>query len=154
MDNETHGFIEDMGQLFAGWGLPRNTGRIWGYLLLGREPAGLDRIAGDLGIAKSGVSVGARQLVQLGLARGIGERGSRRLLYEALPELEAIFAARNAGAVALHQALRRGARVAPDGMGKERLNEMADMTQELIDMIPNLLRQLREGRESRARRRP
>src|ERR1041385_3261277 len=90
MNNEMHAFIEDMGQLMAGWGLPRNTGRIWGYLLLRSEAAGLDRIAGDLGIAKSGVSVGARQLVQLGLARGLGERGSRRLLYEALPELEAI----------------------------------------------------------------
>lgn len=153
MNNEMHAFVDDMGQLFAGWGLPRNTGRIWGHLLLRSEPARLDRIAGDLGIAKSGVSVGTRQLVQLGLARGIGERGSRRLLYEALPELEAIFAARNAGAIALQQALRRGARAAPDGAGRERLNDMADMTQELMDLVPTLLGQLREQRESRARRR-
>ncbi|HXM55105.1 MAG TPA: ArsR family transcriptional regulator [Candidatus Dormibacteraeota bacterium] len=148
-----HGFVEDVGQLFAGWGLARNTGRIWGYLLLRNEPAGLDRIAGDLGIAKSGVSVGARQLVQLGLARGIGERGSRRLLYEALPELEAIFAARNASVIALHQTLRRGALAAADGVGRERLTDMAEMTQELMDLIPNLLQQLRQNRESRARRR-
>ena len=59
-------FIEDMGQLMVGWGIPRNTGRIYAYLLLQREPATLDDIAGELHIAKSGASVAARQLAQLG----------------------------------------------------------------------------------------
>lgn len=44
-----------------------------------------------------------RQLVQLGLTRRIGERGSRRLLYKALSDLEGIFAAPNAGRMALRQ---------------------------------------------------
>src|ERR1039458_3695257 len=47
-------FIDDMGQLIPGWGIPRNTGRIYAYLLLQRELATLDDIAADLGIAKSG----------------------------------------------------------------------------------------------------
>jgi DNA-binding transcriptional regulator GbsR (MarR family) len=151
MTSEQHAFIEDMGQLMAGWGLPRNTGRIWAYLLLGSEPASLDQIAGDLAIAKSGVSVGSRQLVQLGLARGIGERGSRRLLYESLQDLEAIFAARNTSLVAFLQRLRQGAQAAPDGHGRERLAEMAETVQEFVDEVPALLVRLRETRARRRR---
>jgi DNA-binding transcriptional regulator GbsR (MarR family) len=147
MDTEQHAFVEDMGQLMAGWAIPRNTGRIWGYLLLQSGPAGLDQIAGDLEMAKSGVSVATRQLVQLGLARGIRERGSRRLLYEALYDLQGIFAARNAGVIALHQALHRGAEAAPEGAGRKRLARMGDMLQEFVDMAPTLLRQLAEMRD-------
>ncbi len=66
------GFIEDMGQHMTGWGLARTTGRIYAYLLLQSEPVGLDRLAADLGIAKSGASVGARQLVAFGMARAVG----------------------------------------------------------------------------------
>ncbi|MGI8564392.1 MAG: GbsR/MarR family transcriptional regulator [Candidatus Dormibacter sp.] len=148
MTAEQHAFVEDMGQLMTGWGIARNTGRIWGYLLLHQRPANLDEIAGELEIAKSGVSVATRQLVQLGLARGIGERGSRRLLYEALSDLEGIFAARNAGLMALLQTLRQGAEAAAAGVGKERLSAMATMVQEFVDMVPTLLRQLREMRDT------
>jgi len=137
----------------AGWGLPPNTGRIWAYLLLQTGPASLDEIAGELGIAKSGVSVGSRQLVQLGLARGMGERGSRRLRYEALHNLEAIFAARNASLVTFLERLRQGTGVAPPGVARERLAEMADMVQALADEVPAFLQRLREMRQENERRR-
>ncbi len=150
---DQHAFVEDMGQLMTRWGIARNTGRIWGYLLLRQGPASLDAIATELEIAKSGVSVATRQLVQLGLARGLGERGSRRLLYEALSDLEGIFAARNAGVIALHQTLQQGADAAPEGAGRERLAAMADMVQEFVDVAPTLLRQLREMRDTPERRR-
>ncbi len=153
MTTEQDAFVEDMGQLMTGWGIARNTGRIWAYLLLRTGPASLDEIARALEIAKSGVSVAARHLVQLGLARGIGERRSRRLLYEALYDLEAIFAARSAGVIALHDALRLGAAAAPDGVGRERLAAMADMTREFVEMVPTVFRQLRETRDARERRR-
>ncbi|HEY4028653.1 MAG TPA: hypothetical protein VGO86_19660 [Candidatus Dormibacteraeota bacterium] len=153
MTREQHAFVDDMGQLMTSWGIARNTGRVWGYLLLHDRPAGLDEIAGGLEIAKSGVSVATRHLVQLGLARGIGERRSRRLLYEPLSDLEAIFAARNSGVIALRRALRQGAEVAPEGMGRDRMAAMADMLQEFVDLVPTLLRQVRESREMRERRR-
>jgi DNA-binding transcriptional regulator GbsR (MarR family) len=148
-----HAFVEDMGQLMTGWGIARNTGRIWGYLLLRDGPAALDEIAADLGIAKSGASVATRHLVSLGLARGIRERGSRRLLYEALYELEAIFAARNTAVIAFRQALRNGVEAAPDGVARERLAGMADRVQEFVDMVPAVLEQLREMRVKREGRR-
>jgi DNA-binding transcriptional regulator GbsR (MarR family) len=149
MTGEQRAFVEDMGQYMVGWGLPRNTGRIYGYLLLRAEPASLDRIAADVGVAKSGASVATRHLVQLGLARATGERGTRRLLYEALYGLEAIMTARNAGVIELMRRLRQGAAVAEDGRGRERLQEMADMIQEFVDMAPVLFQRMREMRERR-----
>src|SRR5712692_8694353 len=107
MNQEQRQFIEDLGQHMAGWGLPRTTGRIYGYLLLQSKPASSDQIAAELEVAKSGVSVAVRQLLALGLARTIGQRGSRRLLYEALFDLEAIVAARNAQIVDFVDRLRQ-----------------------------------------------
>ena len=147
MTEEQHDFIEDMGQLVVGWGLPRNTGRIYGYLLLHSEPASLAQVAAQVGIAPSGVSVATRQLVQLGLARGTGQRGSKRLLYEALLNLEAIIAARTPMLVDLQARLRQGARAAQAGPGRRRLEDMADMVQELQDELPALVRRISERRQ-------
>ena len=143
---EQQHFIEDMGQHMVGWGIPRNTGRIYAYLLLHDGPASLDQIAADLEVAKSGASVGARQLVAFGMVRAIGERGTRRVLYAGLYSLEAIFAARSANAAELRTRLRQGAEASPPGPSRDRLEEMADMLQEFIDLAPEVIRQLRERR--------
>jgi len=50
-------FLDQMAMLMAPWGWPRPVGRMYGYLLLQDEPVTLDRIAADLGIAKSNASV-------------------------------------------------------------------------------------------------
>ena len=141
-------FIEDMGQLMAGWGIARNTGRIYAYLLLQRDPATLDGIVTALGIAKSGASVASRQLAQLGLARAVGQRGTRRVRYEALYNLESIFAARTQQMTDLVARLRQGARVAPAGQGRRRLQNMAAWCDDLINEFPRLVRRL-ERRQTR-----
>ena len=148
LTDEEHRFIEDMGQTMAGWGIPRSTGRIYGYLLLRSQPASLDQIAEDLEVGKSSVSVGARQLVSLGLCRASGERGSRRVFYEALYTLEAIFAARNAQANDLLARLSQGALAATTDEGRERLREMADLLKDFMQQGPELLRLLRERRRA------
>jgi predicted transcriptional regulator len=141
-------FIEDMGQLMAGWGIPRNTGRIYAYLLLQREPSGLDDIVDALGVAKSGASVAARQLAQLGLARSFGQPGTRRVLYEALYVMDSIITARDAQLRALLVRLRQGARAAPVGQGRQQLQAMADWCEAFADEMPLLVRRL-ERRRSR-----
>jgi DNA-binding transcriptional regulator GbsR (MarR family) len=144
--DDQHRFIEDMGQHMVGWGVPRNTGRVYAYLLLRPGPAGLDAIASDLEIAKSGASVATRQLVQFGLARALGARGSRRVLFEALHNLEAIFGARNAQARDLMERFREGAAVAPPGPRRQQLEEMVSTLDELLAVVPGVLRQIRERR--------
>jgi len=143
--NGQRGFLEDMGQLMVAWGIPRNTGRIYAYLLLQSAPAGLDRIAEDLEMGKSGASVATRQLVQFGLARASGERGSRRVLYEALHNLEAIFEARNAQSAKLLLLYCQGGAVAPPAP-RRRLEETAEVIEELLSELPPLLRRIRERR--------
>jgi DNA-binding transcriptional regulator GbsR (MarR family) len=146
LTEDQHRFVEDLGHQMVGWGLPRNTGRIWAYLLLCGAATGLDDISAGIGVGKSSVSVGTRQLVQFGLARPIGERGSRRLLYEALYSLDTIFAARQAELVNFLAKLRRGAASLPPGTGRERMEEMAATVQGFVDEAPAILQQLRDRR--------
>ncbi|TMD89451.1 MAG: transcriptional regulator [Chloroflexi bacterium] len=134
-----------MGQHMVGWGLPRNTGRVYAYLLLHNEPVSLDRMVADLEIAKSGASVATRQLVQFGMARASGERRSRRVLYEALYNVAAIFEARNAQAAKLLKMYREGAAVASPA-ARRRLEETSDVVEQLLQEMPSLLRRIQEGR--------
>lgn len=135
MTVEEQRFIDDLGDLMVSWGLPRSTGRVYGLLLARGEPMSLDAIADILGSAKSGASVAARQLVSLGIARVSGERGSRRVRYEALYTLEAIFAARSAQVGQLLHHLRNGASVAESANTRARLEEMADGVQLWMEAV-------------------
>lgn len=141
-----HQFIEDLGQTMVTWGLSRTTGRVCAYLLLRTAPASLDEMSGELDIAKSGASVAARQLVALGLARAVGARGSRRVLYEALLDPEAIMAARNAQTRLFADRMRQGAHAAGPGQARRRLDEMAAIVEDLSAELPALVRRVRERR--------
>ena len=133
MTAQQHDFIDHMGQQMVGWNLPRTTGRVWAYLLMRGEPAVLDDIARDLDVAKSGASVGARQLVAFGLARGTGERGSRRVLFSAIDNMDAMFAARSESARSLQRLLLEGARAASTSGTRATLSEMASGIEEILE---------------------
>jgi predicted transcriptional regulator len=139
-------FIEDLGHTMVAWGLTRTTGRIYAYLLLRNVPASLDDMAAELDIAKSGASVASRQLVAIGLARVTGARGSRRVLYEALLDADAIMAARNAQMRVFADRLRQGAHAAGPGLARRRLDEMAGVVEDLSAELPTLIRRVRERR--------
>jgi DNA-binding transcriptional regulator GbsR (MarR family) len=141
-----HQFIEDLGHTMVSWGLTRTTGRIYAYLLLRSAPASLDDMTDELDIAKSGASVAARQLVAIGLARTIGARGSRRLLYEALLDPDNLMAARNAQTRIFADRLRQGAHAAGPGLARRRLDEMAGIVEDLSAELPALVRRVRERR--------
>jgi DNA-binding transcriptional regulator GbsR (MarR family) len=128
-----HIFVDHMGQQMVGWNLPRTTGRVWAYLLIRGESAVLDEIARDLDVAKSGASVGARQLVAFGLARSTGERGSRRVLFSAIDNMEAMFAARSESARSLQRLLLEGARAASTSGTRATLTDMASGIQEVLE---------------------
>jgi DNA-binding transcriptional regulator GbsR (MarR family) len=139
-------FIDDMGQLMVGWGIARNTGRIYAYLLLQRDPASLDDMVEALEIAKSGASIASRQLVQIGLTRAVGEPGSRRVRYEALSTIESIVTARNKPLQDLLVRLRQGVRAMPAGPSRQRLQSMADICEMFAEEMPLLARRLERRR--------
>jgi len=128
-----HRFVDHMGQQMVGWNLPRTTGRVWAYLLMRGDAAVLDEIARDLDVAKSGASVGARQLVAFGLARSTGERGSRRVLFSAIDNMEAMFAARSESARSLQRLLLEGARAASTSATRATLTDMASGIEEILE---------------------
>jgi DNA-binding transcriptional regulator GbsR (MarR family) len=141
-----HDFVDHMGQQMVGWNLPRTTGRVWAYLLMRGEPAVLDEIARDLDVAKSGASVSARQLVAFGLARSSGERGSRRVLFSAIDNMEAMFAARSESARSLQRLLLEGARAASATRTRATLTDMASGIGEILEREGAAMARSRKGR--------
>ena len=141
-----HEFIEDLGHTMVTWGLTRTTGRIYAYLLLRSSPASLDEMSDELDIAKSGASVASRQLVAIGIARAVRARGSRRVLYVALLDPDAIMAGRNAQTRIFADRLRQGAHAAGPGQARRRLDEMAGIVEDLSAELPALVRRVRERR--------
>jgi DNA-binding transcriptional regulator GbsR (MarR family) len=144
--SERH-FVEEMGRLMVGWSLPRTTGRVYGYLLLRPESATLDQIAKDLQVAKSGASVATRQLAAFGMARTHTQRGSKRLSFEAIYDLEALLAAREAQIRVFMERLREGSRVASSGTARRKIKNMTDTVADVVGELTDLAQ--RSGRKGR-----
>jgi len=86
-------FMDDVGHLYAHYGLSVTFGRAFALLLLREDPISLDDLAAELEVSKSAVSVAARDLERAGVARRLTSPGSRRVLYEANDDLVPIFQA-------------------------------------------------------------
>jgi predicted transcriptional regulator len=148
LTDEQHRFIEDLGRFMATYGVAATSGRMIAYLLLNDRPVSLDQMAADLEISKSTASVAARQVELFGLARRIGQRGSRRVLYEAVRDPEVLMTASLNETIQFLALLRRGAEAAPPGPVREQLQGMVEMYQPMADGLEELVRQLRARRQS------
>jgi DNA-binding transcriptional regulator GbsR (MarR family) len=82
-------YVERMGLLWEGEGLPRIAGRVFGFLTLQAEPCTLDDLATALGVSKGSVSTDARRLESLGLIRRVSLPGDRRDYYAVVPDVPA-----------------------------------------------------------------
>jgi DNA-binding transcriptional regulator GbsR (MarR family) len=118
-------FIDEVSRQLTPWGVPAAAARLYAYLLLSPEPASLDQIAADLQVSKSTASVSARLLEQYMLARRLGVRGSKRVLYEASDNYENMLVAQNRLLDSLADLFDSGSEAA-DGRARERLAEVAD----------------------------
>ena len=143
-----HRFVEDLGRYMATHGVAATSGRVIGYLLLSPQPVSLDQMAADLEISKSSASVAARQVELFGLGRRIGQRGSRRVLYEAVRDPEALVAASLNETVQFMALLRRGAEAAAPGPVREQIQDMVEMYQPLADALDAVVRRLRARRQA------
>jgi DNA-binding transcriptional regulator GbsR (MarR family) len=141
-------FVEDMGRLLASWGVPLTTGRLYGYLLLNEAPVSLDDVARVLQISKSGASVAARQLELYRLARRIGQRGSRRVLYEVMSDFDRVLEAETTVIRRMLELYRAGARAASSETVRRRLDETAELYDALETEIEALVERWRSRREA------
>lgn len=75
-------YAERWGQIFENSGLPRTSGRIWGWLLIVDAPSqSMTDLTEGLTLTKGSISTNARFLQESGLIERVGSPGSREAFY-------------------------------------------------------------------------
>lgn len=138
-------FVDDLGAFFAGYGLTATLGRILAHLMLREAPASLDEIAAEVGIAKSGASTAARRLETFGMVRRVHVPGSRRVLFEATPNGEALLTFGLPQIRRFARTLHEGAEVAAPGAPAQRIGNLANTMDLYLEVVQTALERIREG---------
>jgi len=120
-------FMDDLGHLYARYGLSVTFGRAFALLLLSDEPISLEDLATQLEISKSAVSVAARELERVGVARRLTNPGSRRVFYEANDDVEPLFHALFARVRLSLPVFRAAASHAHAGHPEQRLGDLVEL---------------------------
>jgi DNA-binding transcriptional regulator GbsR (MarR family) len=133
-------FIDDLGQLYARYGIAVTFGRILGLLLLNDEPLSLADIAAQLEVSKSAVSVATRDLERVGVAHRRGAAGSRRVLYEANDDMVPTFQAQFERIRQSLPVYERARLLVKPGRARQRVSELIELhefwlaqSEEIID---------------------
>jgi HTH-type transcriptional regulator, osmoprotectant uptake regulator len=74
-------FIHAVAALMIRMGMRPIAARMYGYLLLSREPLSLDELVTGLGVSKSSASVATRVLERFGITRRFTTPGTKRVRY-------------------------------------------------------------------------
>ncbi|ADI14299.1 GbsR/MarR family transcriptional regulator [Truepera radiovictrix] len=86
MADDKAAFIEEMGLLMAGLGLPRMAGRVFGALLLADPPEmSAEELAGALRASRGSISAATRMLERAGIIDRVRRPGERRDRYRNRP---------------------------------------------------------------------
>lgn len=91
-------FSNLMGSIVSGEGMPRNSGRIIGYLIMSGKPIAFADLCGQLAISRGGGSENTRLLEELGIIQRVSLPGDRRDHFQIRED---------AGAALIEQARRR-----------------------------------------------
>lgn len=75
------------GELFERLGLRGGLGRIWTALYLSPDPLDAANLKSALGVSSGSLSMGLRELMELGLVRRSTPAGERRFYYHAVDEM-------------------------------------------------------------------
>lgn len=100
-------FIQDFGEAYQHFGLPKLMGRIVGLLLEEEEPLSLDEITDRLQVSKGPVSQVMRRLADRELVELIWVPGDRRHFYRAIPDIFGRAFANHAGHLEQNRHLAR-----------------------------------------------
>lgn len=134
-------FVNTMGDMLAGWQLPRATGRLYGYLLLQSTASSSDQLRADLSLSSGAVSTAMRELVSWGLARTIPQPGSRRLLVEAAGGFDQLLQASHERIRAFIRALRSAEELTESALAAERLGDVVTLFSTYVDAGEQILRE-------------
>ena len=130
-------YVERMGLLWEGQGLPRIAGRILGCLALQSEPRTLDDLALALDVSKASVSTDARRLERLGLVSLTSRPGDRRDYYVIAPNLPERIVSIKVAELEQLQAALEGANHVPNihPTVQRRLREFGDFHRRVAQLL-------------------
>jgi hypothetical protein len=80
-DAKLNEFVETMGRNFENYGLPRIAGRIFGFLIITKDPASLQSISKHLEVSRGSVSTNTRLLEYQRLVESYRVVSERQLYY-------------------------------------------------------------------------
>lgn len=82
--------IETMGRMAEFWGFTRTQGRVFCMLFLSARPLTQAELAEHLDVSPANISMSLNGLLRWGAIHKVYEKGSRKVRYEAEPELRKI----------------------------------------------------------------
>lgn len=109
--------IETMGRMAEFWGFTRTQGRVFCMLFLSPRSLTQAELAESLDVSAANVSISLNGLLRWGALRKVYEKGSRKVRYEAEPEL------------------RKVIRSVLGGREQQELDEAVDSFSEAIDVV-------------------
>ncbi|EJL31867.1 GbsR/MarR family transcriptional regulator [Novosphingobium sp. AP12] len=137
--DEQRRFLDEFATLLAGWNMPANAARVYGFLLFQSDPASLDDIAEQLEISKSNACKAAKLLETAGHCRRVGERGTKRVLYVAREDFGTPFLLRTASLGSLGRLMTaRGPKVA-EGPAAERMERLASFYETMQSAMEGII---------------
>jgi DNA-binding transcriptional ArsR family regulator len=151
LDLDRRRFMDDLGHLYARFGLSVTFGRAFALLLLSDRPISLEDLAAQLEVSKSAVSVAARELERVGIARRLTSPGSRRVLYEANDDMVPLFQAQFARIRLSLPVFQAGEPLASRGRARQRLRDMVELHEFWLIEAEGIVERWRK-RERRASR--
>ena len=84
-------FILHWGEMGSSWGINRAVAQIYALLYLSEEPLTADEICSQLGLARSTVSTGIRELQSWGIVKVVHTLGDRRDHFEVISDVWDMF---------------------------------------------------------------
>ncbi|HEU0153961.1 MAG TPA: GbsR/MarR family transcriptional regulator [Arenimonas sp.] len=84
-------FVLHFGEMGSRWGINRTVGQIYALLFISAQPLTADEITDRLGVSRSNVSMGLKELSSWRLVRLNHQPGDRRDFYSAPEDVWAIF---------------------------------------------------------------
>lgn len=137
-----HTFVSHFGEMGSRWGINRTVGQIYALLYVTEQQLHADDIGEKLGISRSNVSIGLKELQAWGLVRLSRIPGDRREYFTSLGDVQEIFrvvaAERRRREIAptlsvLRESLMVTVKTPDDAFAQERMRAMHD----LVDMANN-----------------
>ena len=135
-------FVLHFGEMGSRWGINRTVGQIYALLFISAQPLTADEITDKLGVSRSNVSMGLKELSSWRLVRLSHQPGDRRDFYTAPDDVWAIFKTlaeeRQRREVdptlsMLRDALLETPESAEERHAQARMREMHDLIEQLTD---------------------